>query len=87
MKEASAQDRLGQTWRCVSDAVCVHVLLSQSSQCVCSVHFVFSPPAFSVCAVMQSCPSHTLQPHMENEEEEGEQEEELRFGTSRNLGM
>lgn len=42
VKEASAQDRLGQTWRCVSDAVCVHVLLSQSSQCVCSVHFVFS---------------------------------------------
>lgn len=61
--------------------------------CVCTVHFALS---LLLCVYVLSCrtwtesklqASHTLQPHMENEEEEGEQEEELRFGTSRNLGM
>lgn len=71
---------------CERRSVCARTPFSVLSVCV-QRPFCILPPAFSVCAVMQSCPSHTLQPHMENEEEEGEQEEELRFGTSRNLGM
>lgn len=73
VKKASARDR----WRsCVRDGVCVKVVHTQSSQCV-RRPFCILPPAPSVRLVM-----HTLHPHMENEEEDGKQEEELHFGTS-----